>query len=312
MAKATEIGGIDCAAEALESAVRILSARFKEVADLRESALDFSDIEGVHDMRVAVRRLRSALRDFAPLFDKSALKTVKKDLKRIFDTLGDVRDQDVALDMLTKFALKTESETLKNGVGALTEKRAKRRAKARSELEKTITVENISELESKFSEALENAVERRKSAPEISFGDYGNKIIKSSWQNLQDLGASLYAPFDIEKLHEMRIAAKRLRYAVELFAVCKDESFKYFADQIAEMQSFLGDVHDCDVWIEDLRLVLKSEHKKQTHDTERQQAAIRPLLEFTKKRTKKYRAALKLWNNWQGNFFAQILKAAIL
>jgi CHAD domain-containing protein len=43
-----------------------LRVRFDEVVNLRGAALDFRSIEGVHNMRVATRRLRSALRDYTP------------------------------------------------------------------------------------------------------------------------------------------------------------------------------------------------------------------------------------------------------
>ena len=53
MAKAKEITGLDCAADALLWAAEVLRASFGEVLTLRSAALDFTDIEGVHAMRVA-------------------------------------------------------------------------------------------------------------------------------------------------------------------------------------------------------------------------------------------------------------------
>ena len=65
--------------------------------------------------------------------------------------------------------------------------------------------------------------------------------------DLLNLGESLYHPFQFKELHKMRIATKRLRYAVELFTACWGESMTPFAEEIAEMQSYLGEAHDCDV-----------------------------------------------------------------
>ena len=50
-------------------------------------------------------------------------------------------------------------------------------------------------------------------------------------------------------MHRMRIAAKRLRYIVELYTQCWGASLTSFAEEIAEMQSHLGELHDCDEWI---------------------------------------------------------------
>ena len=97
MAKAREITGLDCNANALEWAAKTLRVRFEEVLELRGATLHSEGIEGVHDMRVATRRLRSALRDFAHLMKKKSLKKISKDIKQIADTLGAARDQDVAI-----------------------------------------------------------------------------------------------------------------------------------------------------------------------------------------------------------------------
>jgi CHAD domain-containing protein len=121
------------------------------------------------------------------------------------------------------------------------------------------------------------------------------------------LGASVYEPFNIEKLHEMRIAAKRLRYAVELFTACWGDAVAPFAVEIAEMQSVLGEVHDCDVWLESLGVQMR---ERQANASDRQ-AAVWLLSEFIKNRTKNYRAALKLWSEWEANDFTKRMRAVI-
>ena len=80
----------------------MLATRFKEMQEWRDAALDWTDPEGVHSMRVASRRLRSVLRDFTPYFRKRPLNSAGKKLKRVADTLGEVRDLDVALMALAE------------------------------------------------------------------------------------------------------------------------------------------------------------------------------------------------------------------
>jgi CHAD domain-containing protein len=63
-------------------------------------ALEGKDIEGVHDMRVGSRRLRAALEIFRDAFPKRQLKPMLRDVKRLADALGEVRDLDVMLDRL--------------------------------------------------------------------------------------------------------------------------------------------------------------------------------------------------------------------
>lgn len=311
MAKAKEITGLDCAADALEWAAEVLRVRFDEIVNLRGAALDFSDIEGVHSMRVATRRLRSALRDFMPLMKKRPPKHLRKDLKQLADALGAVRDQDVAIVALEELQAAAETESTKQGVERFLKERNDLRDAARLNLTEAVAVGRINDLQEQFRAAIDKAVSRKKTNRAISFNEVGRQVVADGLQDLLDLGASLYEPFKIEELHEMRIAAKRLRYAIELFVHCWGERIAPFAEEIADMQSFLGEVHDCDVWIESLGERLEREQDNLTIDGSDYQTAAWLLSEYVKKRTKEYRAALKLWSEWKANNFAERMKATI-
>lgn len=311
MAKAKEIIGLDCAADALESATKVLRARFDEVASLRGAALDFTDVEGVHAMRVAIRRLRSALRDFTPLMDKPPPKRLRKELKRLADALGAVRDRDVAIVALEALQSQAETESIKAGVGRLLDEQNRLRELARNDLTERLAAENLDDFRRRFAAAIDRAANRKKSKRAVSFSEAGRDAVAGGLRDLLALGASLYAPFDVERLHEMRIAAKRLRYAVELFTACWGEAAAAFAAEIAEMQSFLGEVHDCDVWIESVGERLRGARADAATDGGDYQTAVWLLSEFVKKRTREYRSALKLWSDWEADRFAERMLATI-
>ena len=82
----------------------VLRNRLKSMCAQGEKALDWSDPEGVHDMRVSSRRLRSAMSDFKPHLRRLNLPRLK--LKAIAKSLGAVRDQDVALAALEELKSK--------------------------------------------------------------------------------------------------------------------------------------------------------------------------------------------------------------
>jgi CHAD domain-containing protein len=311
MAKAKEIIGLDCGADVLERAAEVLRVRFDEVVNLRGAALDFSDIEGVHSMRVATRRLRSALRDFMPLMDKPPPKRVRKELKQLADALGAVRDQDVAIVALEALQIEAETEPIKEGVGKLLKERSDLREAARMDLAQALAAGNLNNLQERFTAAIDKVGSRKKSKRIISFNEAGRDVVANSLQDLLDLGASLYEPFKTEDLHEMRIAAKRLRYAIELFVACWGDRAAPFAEEIAEMQSFLGEVHDCDIWIESLGKRLRRGQASAVTNGSDYQTASWLLSEFIKKRTKEYRSALKLWSEWEANRFAERMRAII-
>src|SRR4029077_20486097 len=67
-----------------------------------DGVLDTSDIERVHDMRVATRRLRAVLEVYAPCFPRKRHEAVLKEVKRLADALGARRDPDVQLDALQR------------------------------------------------------------------------------------------------------------------------------------------------------------------------------------------------------------------
>jgi CHAD domain-containing protein len=83
---------------------RIVRVRADELFAAADGVLDTRDIERVHDMRVASRRLRAVLEIFAPCFPPAEFKSVLRDVKQLADALGARRDPDVHIDALETFA----------------------------------------------------------------------------------------------------------------------------------------------------------------------------------------------------------------
>jgi CHAD domain-containing protein len=104
MAKARDIPGLDGRQSFRATAREAVSVRAAEVCEHAAGVLDTEDIERVHDMRVATRRLRAVLEVFAPAFDKAQHKAVLKDVKALADALGARRDPDVQLAALADLA----------------------------------------------------------------------------------------------------------------------------------------------------------------------------------------------------------------
>jgi CHAD domain-containing protein len=112
-------------------------------------------------------------------------------------------------------------------------------------------------------------------------------LIGTCFQRLQDMSTSFYHLYKIDKLHRTRIEAKRLRYAMELFASCLPE-LSDLAKEVAKLQSSLGEVHDYD---EGIAMLGKRLHKED--DLLKRHAAYYLLNRFAKARTGCYRKALK-------------------
>jgi CHAD domain-containing protein len=107
------------------AAARIVRVRADELFAQAEGVLDTSDIERVHDMRVASRRLRAVLEVFAPCFPKGPYRGVLRDVKRIADALGERRDPDVHVAAMEKLA-ETLPPELRAGVDLLADRQRAR------------------------------------------------------------------------------------------------------------------------------------------------------------------------------------------
>ena len=118
VAKAKQIAKIDCQEPAARVIEQALQARMKKMSALSDRALDWNDPEGVHDMRVASRRLRSALGDFKPYLLKGSIPAGW--LRAIAKSLGAVRDEDVVLLALAELESKA-GEKVGQGIKAIAE-----------------------------------------------------------------------------------------------------------------------------------------------------------------------------------------------
>jgi CHAD domain-containing protein len=104
MAKARPIDALHPELPFAAAAALTVRVRADELFNHAAGVLDTDDIERVHDMRVATRRLRAVLEIYAACFPDAALKSVLKDVKALADGLGARRDPDVQLEDLESFA----------------------------------------------------------------------------------------------------------------------------------------------------------------------------------------------------------------
>lgn len=104
MAKATEIEGLSAEIAFAEAGALVVETRAAELLERSDGVLDTVAIDGVHDMRVATRRLRAALEVFAPCFPADLHRQLLTEVKAVADALGGRRDRDVAIEMLTGFS----------------------------------------------------------------------------------------------------------------------------------------------------------------------------------------------------------------
>jgi CHAD domain-containing protein len=145
MAKAKPIPDLSAEDSYEEAAARIVSVRAGELTENAQGVLDTGDIERVHDMRVATRRLRAALEIFEPCFPAEAYAEALAEVKRLADALGERRDRDVAIAALRVFNDQMPSPD-RRGVASLIERLQTEQDDANRELAPLVEEPKLAEL----------------------------------------------------------------------------------------------------------------------------------------------------------------------
>ena len=282
--------------DALEMAGTILRGRIAQIFELREAVIAAEDIEAVHDMRVATRRMRSALRDLRKFIAKTdSLLKLSSNLKTLAGILGEARDLDVAIAALREFAEAAPDSTVRTGITAMIDERMLNRSAVQPRIVEAVSEVALVNLLASFNAVFLGPPHESRA----TFRAAGRRAIRRALDEFLDLSECLYDPSETVRLHELRIAAKRLRYAIEFFGQCWGKRLRTAAKDVAAMQGFLGDLHDADVWLAGLEA---SEHD---------QANRWLMLEFQRRRIENHRAAFTLWSNWRDSGLVRRIRRTI-
>ena len=120
MARAREIEELECDQSFALAAAWVIEVRAKEMIDQAAGVLDLDQIERVHDMRVATRRLQAAMEVFRKCFPRKRRRAALKQVRALADALGERRDPDVSIERLEGFADQMESGE-NRGIASLVE-----------------------------------------------------------------------------------------------------------------------------------------------------------------------------------------------
>jgi inorganic triphosphatase YgiF len=202
--------------------------------------------EGIHQMRVALRRLRSALTLFGPLVDTAEGKRLKAEIKWLAGELGDARDRDVFLaEVLAPAAAEWPNDSGLAALGHHME--ALREAGYRRALA-AVTDGRAMALILDLAIWLEAgdwlSPDHRPSASERPLGEVARDILDRRAQKVVKAGRH-FRRLDADHRHRLRIEVKKLRYAVDFFRpLFKDKAGKAYQKALAGVQDTLGGLND--------------------------------------------------------------------
>jgi CHAD domain-containing protein len=156
VARAREVPGFDCEEPFVLAAARVVEVRAAEVFEHSRGVLDLGDIERLHDMRVATRRLRAAMEVFEPCFPRKRTKRALREVKALADALGERRDRDVAIEFLEGFAGDVEEDD-RPALAALIESLREEQRSANEDLAPFIVKKRLKKLRRRLAKLVEAA-----------------------------------------------------------------------------------------------------------------------------------------------------------
>ena len=265
------------------------------------------DVERVHKTRVASRKLRAALPLFRFCFPTKEFKVWQKEIKKVTELLGEARDLDVQIVFIEDYIKKIGSAD-KKYVDLLLEDHKCRRVDVQSSV-----ADGLNKLkESKVLEELAHFCQQTIADKATDAFDTNQVLEKGHWHiwfRLDEFLANekyVYYPNENKKHHQMRIAAKKLRYTMEFFAPLYKEKLQEQIETIKKYQDILGEKHDCEVWIEYIPKFVEKIKEKKTKKlsvSKFEQALLRFQAYIKEQRQQHYAQFVSLWEKKQKKRF---------
>lgn len=199
------------------------------------------DIEGVHQMRVALRRLRSLFSVFSAVVNRASSVALIAEIKWISELLGQARDLDVFISETLPPMLDAMQQP--PGLLQLLEKACHAQTRAYADIRTALHSQRYHRLLLAMGVWLENRVWVIPESAQLTVSELSRQILSKRHKQLKKHGQRL-AHMHPEERHETRITAKKFRYAAEFFTSLSTDSSKNFIKALADVQGILGILND--------------------------------------------------------------------
>ncbi|MDG6225352.1 MAG: CHAD domain-containing protein [Candidatus Thermoplasmatota archaeon] len=223
--------------------------RIEKLSKHMDRARSMEDPEDVHQLRVTSRRLRAALPVFKSCFQKRRFEGYIKGMKKVTRSLGMARDLDVQIIYLNSLLKEHRRKPMGPALRYLIDHRKNERTALQGEVIKALNDLSSSGLLDSIMKDCRGADDLNGDEPwpDSLFMLFRDNLT-GPLDQLHQLSSSLQDEDKKEEHHEMRIAAKRLRYTLELFSRIFEDGLANEISYLKKLQDVLGEIHDCDVW----------------------------------------------------------------
>lgn len=231
-----------------EAAARVLADRAAPLFDLGRRAASGRDADAVHDMRVASRRLRAALAVFEGVYPKREGRVWRRFARRVTRALGRVRDADVFLAELTLLADHAEGAEERVALAYIVGHMQGERARELAAMRRTLLKADPASRKAAFAR-FANAP-RGSGATLWPLARLATAVIDERLAEVGRLSGRALKEDASAAQHRLRIALKRLRYAIETLRPALSDGADDVLVSLKRLQDALGELHDRDVFIE--------------------------------------------------------------
>jgi CHAD domain-containing protein len=202
------------------------------------------DVEAVHELRIATRRIRVALRLFAPLLPKATTEALLDGFAALGRRIGAVRDLDVLAKAIARGATRLDP-ALRRALPPLVDHVAAEREQALAALRAELDTARVRGLLAR-ADRLAASVPRGKP---VQLADLGADLVRPLLRGVERRGRALasreaMAKASDETLHALRIRVKRLRYACEALDQLDPDGMGPVVERLVRLQDVLGEHQD--------------------------------------------------------------------
>jgi CHAD domain-containing protein len=228
-----------------------------------------NDDEAIHDMRVAIRRLRTLLKMSRSLFGRWHTDCVRRAYAEVMRATGDLRDEEVLEETL-------DGASTHEAFAPWLEQRKTREAKLRQAMAARIERGDLDRARLMLKALLVFPVDPDR---DVDLARFARRTVEGARRRVERQRD--VPPEDVLGLHDLRIAYKELRYSIELLADALPIDARAMLEPATVFQKRLGEVHDVDVAIETI-----SQAKSLPHAA--REEALATLAAVRQKRISKY------------------------
>jgi CHAD domain-containing protein len=243
--------GITAADTMAAGAVKTLRFHFARMLAHEAGTRSGDDPEDLHDMRVATRRMRAALRVFDGHLDPAALRPIQRGLRHTGRVLGDVRDLDVIHEKTMRY-VDSLPEERRHELDPLLDAWRVKRDEARGRMLEYLDGDRYRRFTERFAQFLEQpgagempALTERGDVIAHRVTDVLPAVLYERMGAVWAYTGPLAEPgAPLVRYHRLRISGKFLRYTLEFFEEVLDPDAKPLIKAIKELQDHLGDLQD--------------------------------------------------------------------